>query len=74
MKEQYAVLQLQSQAFFTQLNPHFIFNALTPLQSHILKNEKIESLEYLDSFSSLMRDILKNSDQTETSLKKSWSL
>ncbi|MGN7787231.1 sensor histidine kinase [Niabella sp. 22666] len=70
LKEQYATLQLQSQAFFTQLNPHFIFNALTPLQSHILKNEKIESLEYLDRFSSLMRDILKNSDKTETSLKK----
>ena len=70
IKEQYATLQLQSQAFFTQLNPHFIFNALTPLQSHILKNEKIESLEYLDRFSSLMRDILKNSDKTETSLRK----
>ena len=70
LKEKYATLQLQSQAFFTQLNPHFIFNALTPLQSHILKNEKIESLEYLDRFSSLMRDILKNSDKMETSLKK----
>ncbi|MGN7787233.1 histidine kinase [Niabella sp. 22666] len=70
LKEKYAILQLQSQAFFTQLNPHFIFNALTPLQSHILKNEKIESLEYLDRFSSLMRDILKNSDKMETSLKK----
>lgn len=70
LKEKYVMLQLQSQAFFTQLNPHFIFNALTPLQSHILKNEKIESLEYLDRFSSLMRDILKNSDKTETSLKK----
>ncbi|MGN7787234.1 sensor histidine kinase [Niabella sp. 22666] len=69
-QEKYAILQLQSQAFFTQLNPHFIFNALTPLQSHILKNEKIESLEYLDRFSSLMRDILKNSDKMETSLKK----
>jgi len=69
LKEKYATLQLQSQAFFTQLNPHFIFNALTPLQSHILKNEKMESLEYLDRFSSLMRDILKNSDKTETDLK-----
>ena len=70
LKEKYATLQLQSQAFFTQLNPHFIFNALTPLQSHILKNEKIESLEYLDRFSSLMRDILNNSDKMETSLRK----
>jgi hypothetical protein len=70
LKEKYAILQLQSQAFFTQLNPHFIFNALTPLQSHILKNEKIESLEYLDRFSSLMRDILKNSDKIETDLEK----
>lgn len=70
LKEKYATLQLQSQAFFTQLNPHFIFNALTPLQSHILKNEKIESLKYLDRFSSLMRDILNNSDKMETSLRK----
>ncbi len=70
LKEKYATLQLQSQAFFTQLNPHFIFNALTPLQSHILKNEKIESLKYLDRFSSLMRDILNNSDKMETSLSK----
>ncbi len=29
----------------------------------------MESLEYLDRFSSLMRDILKNSDKTETDLK-----
>ena len=70
LKEQYATLQLQSQAFFSQLSPHFIFNALTPLQSHILKNEKIKSLEYLDHFSSLMRDILKNSDKMEINLKK----
>lgn len=70
LKEQYAMLQLQSQAFFSQLSPHFIFNALTPLQSHILKNEKIKSLEYLDHFSSLMRDILKNSDKMEINLKK----
>ncbi|WP_162817854.1 histidine kinase [Niabella yanshanensis] len=70
INEQYAMLQLQSQAFFSQLNPHFVFNALTPLQSHILKNEKLKSLEYLDRFSSLMRDILKNSDKMETTLKK----
>ncbi len=70
LNEQYVMLQLQSQAFFSQLNPHFVFNALTPLQSHILKNEKIKSLEYLDRFSSLMRDILKNSDKMEITLKK----
>lgn len=69
LKEKYNNLQLQQKAFFTQMNPHFIFNALTPLQSHIIKNEKVASLEYLTRFSDLMRDMLKKSDTVYISLK-----
>lgn len=50
--------ELESKSFFGQLKPHFIFNILTPLQGYFIREEKIKGLDYLNSFSSLMRGIL----------------
>ena len=46
-----------------QLNPHFIFNALNSVQNYLYKNESEKSIEYLGSFSHLMRGLLETSDQ-----------
>ncbi len=47
----------------TQMNPHFIFNALNSVQHFILKENKNSALDYLNDFSRLMRLTLYNSDK-----------
>lgn len=45
----------------TQMNPHFIFNAMSVIQSYIYDNDVKNSSKFLVSFSRLMRLILENS-------------
>ncbi|TAF32289.1 MAG: hypothetical protein EAZ57_09315 [Cytophagales bacterium] len=47
----------------TQMNPHFIFNALNSIQEFILQNEKRLANTYLSKFANLMRLILNMSTQ-----------
>jgi LytS/YehU family sensor histidine kinase len=43
------------------MNPHFVYNCLTSIQSYIFHNDTPKSLEYLSKFSKLMRKILESS-------------
>jgi hypothetical protein len=52
---------LELQAVQSQLNPHFVFNALGSLQALINKNEIERANVYLTGFSKLMRSTLNNS-------------
>ncbi len=45
----------------SQMNPHFIFNSLSAIQSYILKNKSLEAGSFLSRFAKLMRSILDNS-------------
>ncbi|MBH2005679.1 MAG: histidine kinase [Sphingobacteriia bacterium] len=45
----------------TQLNPHFVFNALSSIEGLVSNQENERANEYLSSFSDIMRDTLKNS-------------
>lgn len=54
---------LRSQALRSQMNPHFIFNALNSIQYLILKNSTQSAFHYLSQFASLLRNILDNSDK-----------
>jgi tetratricopeptide (TPR) repeat protein/anti-sigma regulatory factor (Ser/Thr protein kinase) len=55
-------LNLSTQkALISQMNPHFIFNALNSIQLFILKNDKISSNLFLTNFADLMRKVLDNS-------------
>ncbi len=45
----------------TQMNPHFIFNALNSVNSYIAKNNERAANKYLSDFSKLMRAVLENS-------------
>lgn len=45
----------------TQMNPHFIFNAMSVIQSYIYENDVKNSSKFLVNFSRLMRLILENS-------------
>ncbi len=47
----------------TQMNPHFIFNALNSVNSFIAENDERNANRYLSEFSTLMRTVLENSDE-----------
>jgi ligand-binding sensor domain-containing protein len=50
-------------ALRSQMNPHFIYNAIGSIQHYILKNEIDQSFNYLSKFSSLIRKVLNNSSR-----------
>ncbi|MBE0661603.1 MAG: tetratricopeptide repeat protein [Bacteroidales bacterium] len=52
---------LEQKLFRTQMNPHFIFNALNAIQSFVYKNEPAEAGKYLSNFARLIRLVLTNS-------------
>lgn len=51
-------------AIKSQMNPHFLFNALNTIQSFIYTNEKEAASSYLVDFSELTRKVLEMSNQT----------
>lgn len=56
-------ISFELKAIRSQLNPHFIFNALNSIQGLINKNEIGNANKYLSKFAGLMRDTLESSNQ-----------
>lgn len=54
----------------TQMNPHFIFNALNSVNSFIATNDERAANKYLSEFSQLMRSVLENSEEDFIPLSK----
>jgi tetratricopeptide (TPR) repeat protein len=54
----------------SQMNPHFIFNALNSVNSFIATNDERTANRYLSDFSHLMRSVLENSEEDFIPLKK----
>jgi tetratricopeptide (TPR) repeat protein len=54
----------------SQMNPHFIFNALNSVNSFIAQNDERTANRYLTDFSTLMRNVLNNSEQDFIPLDK----
>jgi len=48
-------LQLEQKVLRAQMNPHFIFNALSAIQNSLLDNDPIVSATYLSRFAKLIR-------------------
>lgn len=55
-------LMLEQRLFRSQMNPHFIFNVLSNIQTNILKHENDKAVSYLVKFSSLLRFNLERSN------------
>ncbi len=53
------LLDLRLKAVNTQLNPHFVFNSLNAIQYFVTSEKKKLALDYLSTFSRLMRFYLK---------------
>ncbi|MGC6432484.1 MAG: histidine kinase [Jejuia sp.] len=54
----------------SQMNPHFIFNALNSVNSFIASNDERTANKYLTDFSKLMRAVLENSEEDFIPLEK----
>jgi len=61
---------LEQKLLSAQMNPHFIFNTLSAIQSFMYHNEPETAGNYLANFSSLVRLILENSRAELISLRK----
>lgn len=70
LKNEKKVLSLKQDALRSQMNPHFMFNALNSIKLYIIKNNQKKATSYLNKFSKFMRKILEASDVQETSLKE----
>ncbi len=56
-------LSLEIKSIRSQLNPHFVFNALSSIQGLINKNDIKAANHYLAEFSNLLRESLRNNDK-----------
>ena len=61
--------ELEMQVLRSQMNPHFIFNCLSSINSFILENRTEEASDYLTKFSKLIRTVLNNSKKSLISLE-----
>ncbi len=55
--------EMQQTLLRSQMNPHFVFNAMSVIQSYIYDNDTKNSTKFLINFSKLMRLILENSSK-----------
>lgn len=69
-QQKYANNLLALKSLRTQMNPHFIFNALNSVNSFIASNDERTANKYLSDFSQLMRAVLENSDEDFIPLAK----
>ena len=64
------ITNLRLENLRSQMNPHFIFNALNSIQDYIISNKKELASSYLVKFSRLIRMYLDYSQQNEITLDK----
>lgn len=70
LKVQEKVAKIEYRLFRLQMNPHFLFNTLSAIQSFLFdaKNTK-KAISYLAKFSQLMRQVLEYSRENQISLE-----
>jgi len=66
-------LLLEQRLLRSQMNPHFIFNALANIQSMIVQKDTVEASRYLSRFGKLVRNILDGSRSELVSLEQELS-
>lgn len=69
-KQELNYTQLNFKLLQTQLNPHFMFNALNEIKLNLNVNNAEKSSVYITDYSKLMRSILEGSNQDFVTLKE----
>lgn len=67
---QHKLNELTFSALRSQMNPHFIFNALNTIQGFVYLNDKKSASGYLGKFSQLIRKILDSSNKRTITLEE----
>lgn len=62
------VAELKLMALRSVMSPHFIFNVLNAIQYYIAKNDRINAINYLSTFSKLVRSVLTHSVSNKITL------
>lgn len=68
LETEHQLLQLEQKALQLQMNPHFIFNALTSIRSLVGTSDEERAKAEITNFAALMRGILNNSRQNSIAL------
>ena len=55
------IAEYELKALRSQMNPHFMFNAINSIQNFVLKNDSTSAQKYLTKFARLIRSVLENS-------------
>ncbi len=69
-QQRYANNLLALKSLRSQMNPHFIFNALNSVNTFIATSDERTANRYLTDFSVLMRSVLENSEENFIPLEK----
>ncbi len=64
------IAELKLTALRSVMNPHFIFNALNSIQYFIAQNDRKNAINYLSTFSKLVRSVLTHSVNNKISLRE----
>lgn len=70
LRGRYRNLRHQQRLLRSQMNPHFIFNALSAIQVYVLENDIEKSTRFLSDFAKLMRQVLRSSNHEYISLEE----
>jgi len=73
LKAEHKLMSLDQKVLLSQMNPHFLFNALTAVQSLVLDNESDKANLYLSELGTLVRNVLEDSREEHISLRKELS-
>ncbi|RAR72556.1 sensor histidine kinase [Flavobacterium aciduliphilum] len=64
------IAETKLQALQSQMNPHFVFNAMSSIQNFVIDNQTDDALWYMGEFSKLMRQTLDFSSKTTIQLEE----
>jgi len=70
LKSEHKLMSLDQKVLLSQMNPHFLFNALTAVQSLVLDKESDKANFYLSELGSLVRNVLEDSREEQISFRK----
>jgi LytS/YehU family sensor histidine kinase len=62
--------KVEQQLLLSKINPHFIFNSLTAIQSFIYRQDTLQAGKYLSIFAKLVRYTLENSRYESTTIER----
>ncbi|MBK6755569.1 MAG: sensor histidine kinase [Flavobacteriales bacterium] len=64
---------LETQALRSQMNPHFIFNALNSINAYVQQNDQESASSYLTKFARVMRSVLRTAATAKCRYRTTWT-